>query len=317
MYRLPSFHLRRALLLSASSLVLLAASTAPVLTQQTDTGAPPSGATTPQPSASPTAEPSPTPQGGATPAPAPAAAPSREQQGAGNVLPTTRVAAPAQKPRPPKPPTTPVVTNPSPAPTEQQVVAQQNEKFDAARQNIFPSVGAGSYEVSHQAIEALPQGNNAPLDKALLQFPGVTQDSAASGELHVRNEHANLQYRINGVMLPDGVGAFGQILDTGIVGTMALLTGALPAQYGLRTAALVDISTRSGAFDNTGAVSVYGGSRETRRTAIEYGGRTGSTEYFFTGSYLQNILGIENPTTSPSRRAASATSPPSSTPPHA
>ena len=55
-----------------------------------------------------------------------------------------------------------------------------------------------------------------------------------------------IQYRINGIMLPDGVGAFGQILDTGIVGSLALLTGALPAQYGLRTAGVLDIQTKSG-----------------------------------------------------------------------
>ena len=47
-------------------------------------------------------------------------------------------------------------------------------------------------------------------------------------------------------MLPDGVGAFGQILDTGIVGSLALLTGALPAQYGLRTAGVLDIQTKTG-----------------------------------------------------------------------
>ncbi len=80
----------------------------------------------------------------------------------------------------------------------------------------------------------------------MLQAPGVSQDSAASGELHVRNEHANIQYRINGIMLPDGVGAFGQIIDTGIVGSLALITGALPAQYGLRTAAVLDIQTKAG-----------------------------------------------------------------------
>src|SRR5207248_5228721 len=39
----------------------------------------------------------------------------------------------------------------------------------------------------------------------------------------------------------------------------------------------------------------YGGSRETASSNIQYGGRTGSTEYFFTAKYLQNILGIENP----------------------
>ena len=132
----------------------------------------------------------------------------------------------------------------------------------------------------------------------LLQFPGVTQDSAASGELHVRNEHANLQYRINGIMLPDGVGAFGQILDTGIVGSLALLTGALPAQYGLRTAGVLDIQTKADAFNNSGSVSVYGGSHGTITPSFEYGGTVGQTQYFVSGRFLQNNLGIENPTPS-------------------
>jgi hypothetical protein len=143
-----------------------------------------------------------------------------------------------------------------PPPTEAQVVAGKNDKFDEARHNILAPIGAGSYLVNHQAIEALPQGNNTPLDKVLLQTPGVSQDSAASGELHIRNEHGNIQYRINGIMLPDGVGAFGQILDTGIVGSLALLTGALPAQYGLRTAGVLDIETKADAFNNSGSVSV-------------------------------------------------------------
>jgi len=132
----------------------------------------------------------------------------------------------------------------------------------------------------------------------LLQFPGVTQDSAASGVLHVRNEHANLQYRINGVMLPDGVGAFGQILDTGIVGSLSLLTGALPAQYGQRTAGVLDIQTKADAFNNTGVVGVYGGSNGTISTNVEYGGTVGQTQYFLSGRFLQNNLGIENPTPS-------------------
>jgi outer membrane receptor protein involved in Fe transport len=183
-----------------------------------------------------------------------------------------------------------------PPPTEAQVVAGKNDKFDAARQNIVAPIGATSYQINHQAIEALPQGNNATLDKVLLQFPGVTQDSAASGELHVRNEHANIQYRINGIMLPDGVGAFGQILDTGIVGSLALLTGALPAQYGLRTAGVLDIETKADAFNNSGSVSVYGGSHGTITPSFEYGGTVGQTQYFVSGRYFGSNLGIENPT---------------------
>ena len=150
--------------------------------------------------------------------------------------------------------------------------------------------------MNQQALEALPQGTNTPLDKALLQVPGVSQDSAASGELHVRNEHANLQYRINGIMLPDGVGAFGQIIDTGIVGSLALITGALPAQYGLRTAGVLDIQTKADAFNNSGSISVYGGSHGTITTELEYGGTVGQTQYFVSGRYFGSNLGIENPT---------------------
>ncbi|KJC41424.1 ligand-gated channel [Bradyrhizobium sp. LTSP885] len=207
--------------------------------------------------------------------------------------------------QPPRRPKKPVVTTrreappPTAAPqTEAQVLTSTNDKFDAARQSIVAPAGATAHQINHQAIEAMPQGADAPLDKVLLQFPGVTQDSAASGDLHVRNEHANVQYRINGIMLPDGVGAFGQILDTGIVGSLALLTGALPAQYGLHTAGVIDIQTKADAFDNSGKVSVYGGSHGTITPSFEYGGTVGQTQYFVSGRYFQSSVGIENPTPS-------------------
>jgi outer membrane receptor protein involved in Fe transport len=221
--------------------------------------------------------------------------------GGTTALPKIEVVAPRRVP-PPRRSRTRVTTGQrretpaAPPQTEAQVVAGKNEKFDAARRNIVAPAGANSYEIGHQAIEAMPQGTNAPLDKVLLQTPGVSQDSAASGELHVRNEHANVQYRINGIMLPDGVGAFGQILDTGIVGSLALLTGALPAQYGLRTAGVLDIQTKADAFNNSGSVSVYGGSHGTTTTSVEYGGTVGQTQYFVSGRYFGSNLGIENPT---------------------
>jgi len=287
---LSSSRVRRRILCSASSLALIAVPDASVLAQNDTTSPPPTTAAPPQPPAA-----TPTPQENATPVPQQTPVPETPQQATGgNVLPETRVVAPAQRPRPRTPPPRQVVTRqpPMPTPTQAQVVNQQNQKFDAARQTILAPVGATSYEISHQAIEAQPQGNNATLDKVLLQFPGVTQDSAASGELHVRNEHANIQYRINGIMLPDGVGAFGQILDTGIVGSLALLTGALPAQFGQRTAGVLDIQTRTDAFNNSGKVSVYGGSHGTITPFVEYGGTVGETQYFASGRFLQNNLGI-------------------------
>jgi outer membrane receptor protein involved in Fe transport len=221
---------------------------------------------------------------------------------AATALPEIDVAAPKPVLHPRRP-RTPVVsrrrleTPAAPPPqTAAQAIAGKNAAFDQARRNIVAATGAGSYEMNQQALEALPQGTNTPLDKALLQVPGVSQDSAASGELHVRNEHANLQYRINGIMLPDGVGAFGQIIDTGIVGSLALITGALPAQYGLRTAGVLDIQTKADAFNNSGSIGVYGGSHGTITTSLEYGGTVGQTQYFVSGRYFGSNLGIENPT---------------------
>ncbi|WP_228749643.1 TonB-dependent receptor [Bradyrhizobium sp. BR 10261] len=219
-------------------------------------------------------------------------------------LPTVEVEAPKQTQAPRRPKVRVAVAKrratPQARPQTDAPAAVEGlgERLDAARQSILPPGGATTHTLTRQAIEALPQGSNASLDKVLLQFPGVTQDSAASGDLHVRNEHANLQYRINGVMLPDGVGAFGQILDTGIVGSLSLLTGALPAQYGQRTAGVLDIQTKADAFNNSGVVGVYGGSNGTISTNIEYGGTAGQTQYFLSGRFLQNNLGIENPTPS-------------------
>ncbi|WP_271599726.1 TonB-dependent receptor [Bradyrhizobium sp. CCBAU 45384] len=219
-------------------------------------------------------------------------------------LPTVEVEAPKQMQAPRRPKVRVAVdrrrsTSQARPQTEAPATVEgQSERLDAARQSVLPPGGATTHTLTRQAIEALPQGSNASLDKVLLQFPGVTQDSAASGDLHVRNEHANLQYRINGVMLPDGVGAFGQILDTGIVGSLSLLTGALPAQYGQRTAGVLDIQTKADAFNNSGVVGVYGGSNGTISTNIEHGGTAGQTQYFLSGRFLQNNLGIENPTPS-------------------
>jgi len=171
-------------------------------------------------------------------------------------------------------------------------------KLDQARNQILPDLGATAYSINKDQIAALSQGGNAPMNQVILRAPGVAEDSAANGDLHVRGEHANLQYRINDVLLPEGITGFGLELDPRFVDSMQLITGSLPAQYGFRTAGVVDIQTKSGAFENGGEVGVYGGSYDTVRPSFEYGGAQGKWDYFVDGSYDHNDLGIENPTPS-------------------
>jgi outer membrane receptor protein involved in Fe transport len=179
---------------------------------------------------------------------------------------------------------------------------QKNHALDESREkNLLPQIGDTTYNIGQEALQALPQGDNTPIDKVLLQAPGVSYDSAISNpNFHVRNEYTNVQYRVNGIQLPDGVSALGPILETGFIGDLNLLDGVLPAQYGLRTAAVVDITTKT-EFDPGGNLDLYGGTWDTFSPSFEYGGGSGRTQYFFTGSYLQSQQGLENamPTANP------------------
>jgi TonB dependent receptor len=171
-----------------------------------------------------------------------------------------------------------------------EVISQQ---LDTARLQIQPSLGASTYYFGPEALETIPQGENAPLNQVMLQMPAVAQDSF--GQIHVRGDHANVQFRINGVQLPEGLSVFGQALETRFANSISLLTGALPAQYGFFTAGVLDIQTKTGLTNPGMAVSMYGGSFNWLQPSFEYGGHEGPVDWFFTGDYLGNSRGIENP----------------------
>ncbi len=173
------------------------------------------------------------------------------------------------------------------------------DELDRAREDIVPSLGATSFQISITQLSAQPQGPDAAFNQVLLRVPGVAQDSG--GQVHLRGEHANLQYRINDVLLPEGVGGFAAELDTRLVDSVAVLTGSLPAQYGYRTSGVVDLHTKSGRTAPSSEVSIYGGAHERWNPSFETGGSQGAFDYYLTGSYDTHTLGVENPT--PSREA--------------
>jgi outer membrane receptor for ferrienterochelin and colicin len=184
-----------------------------------------------------------------------------------------------------------------PAATSQpeQEITVTAQRLNEARQNIQPSIGASTYNFSSQTIENMPGGENAGLNQVLLQAPGVAQDNLANGAFHIRNEHLNVQYRINGVIIPDGVSFFGQGLSPRFIQSMNLITGTMPAEYGLRTSGVVDITTKSGVFQNGGSAEMYGGSYWTTQPSAEYGGNLAGWNYFASGEFFHSAHGINAP----------------------
>ena len=183
---------------------------------------------------------------------------------------------------------------PAPAPESQlESIEVVSRRLNEARTGIETQVGASVYTIDAAAIAAMPGGDNGLLNQAIMQAPEVAQDSF--GQFHVRGEHNGLQYRLNGIILPEGISGFGQALDPRLISSLQLITGALPAEYGLRTAGIIDLSTKNGAIDPGGTVSLYGGTHGTMAPSINYGGTSGSIQYFFSGDAMINDLGIESP----------------------
>jgi outer membrane receptor for ferrienterochelin and colicins len=167
------------------------------------------------------------------------------------------------------------------------------QHLDEERSHIQTQTGASTYTIDSEAIAATPGGANTLLNQVVLQAPDVAQDSF--GQYHVRGEHNGLQYRINGVILPEGISVFGQSLDPRLISSISLVTGALPAEYGLRTAGIIDITTKSGLQAPGGFISLYGGSHGEVEPSLAYGGGAGPFSYFVTADFLRNDLGIESP----------------------
>jgi len=206
---------------------------------------------------------------------------------------TTR--SPAAATQPPAAAATPPGPTSVP-PVEIEEVDVIAKRLEAARAAIEPQIGASTYTVTRQAIEAMPGGANNTLNQVLLQTPGVSQDAESAGGIHVRNEMQPVEFRINGIPLPIGLSYFGQGLSPRFANSFSLITGALPAQYGLSTSGIVDIQTKSGLFAPGGFVSMYGGGYNTMQPSGEYGGSVDGYNYYVSGDFLSTNHGIDGVT---------------------
>ncbi|HTS16819.1 MAG TPA: TonB-dependent receptor [Verrucomicrobiae bacterium] len=168
---------------------------------------------------------------------------------------------------------------------------------DAAREQIAPSLGAVTYKIGASQIQSTGQGDNSSFQQVLLQAPGVVQEEF--GEVHVRGDHGDLQYRVNGVSLPESLNGFGQEIDTHLIQSVTLISGAMPARFGDRTAGIIDVTTKTGSQLNGNEFSMYGGSYDTIQASLQLGGTTSNLDYFISASYLHNDIGIDNTTASP------------------
>ncbi|MDR3668303.1 MAG: carboxypeptidase-like regulatory domain-containing protein, partial [Ignavibacteriaceae bacterium] len=84
---------------------------------------------------------------------------------------------------------------------------------------------------------------------------------APTGEVHIRGQHGEFSYLIDGIPVPLGVfGGLNEIVDPKVISKVSFLTAGFPAEYGGQITGLMDVQTRipSGKFHLD--LSTYGGS---------------------------------------------------------
>jgi outer membrane receptor protein involved in Fe transport len=167
----------------------------------------------------------------------------------------------------------------------------------AKRHAVQTTQASSSKEVTSKQIEELPQGDNISLPHLLASTnPGVIQ--GPFGQTFIRGNHANIQYQIDGVQLPDSqTNTFGDVFTPRNIDHMEVITGGIPAEYGDRLAAVINIVTKTGPETPGGAAEVNYGSYDTFSPWAVYGGSNekGDVHYFMSAQYTTTSRGLDTP----------------------
>jgi len=160
--------------------------------------------------------------------------------------------------------------------------------------------GTRSTRFDREAIADLPAGNRTKaIERLLERVPGVVPDE--DGRLHVHGEDAQLQYVIDGIPITANLTrVFSPLLPVDDLEDVDVLTGSLPAQHGISTAAVIEGRTRRLPEGLWGARAASGfGTYGERFLSAGTGVRAGAATLWMGGSgsetdrYLDPVGGFD------------------------
>jgi outer membrane receptor protein involved in Fe transport len=167
-----------------------------------------------------------------------------------------------------------------------------------AKKRLIQNTSAvSSSEINREQIVKLPQGQEASLPKMLaMTTPGVVQ--GPFGQTFFRGNHASIQYQLDGVQMPDSPSnTFAQTISPRNIDHMEVITGGIPAEFGQRLSAVLNVVTKSGTEKPEGEVELNYGSYNTFTPHLLYGGsnESGNLHYFFSANYNRTDRGLDTP----------------------
>src|SRR5437879_1519228 len=119
----------------------------------------------------------------------------------------------------------------------------------------------------------------------ILQQSIVGAARAPTGEVHIRGQHAEYTYYVDGLPLPAGIsGSLNELFDPQVVNQIDFQTGGWDAEYGNKNAAVVNVTTRIPAGGLHLDASGYGGSFTTNGQNLNFSTNAGKLGLFFSGA---------------------------------
>ncbi|HJP60013.1 MAG TPA: TonB-dependent receptor [Gemmatimonadaceae bacterium] len=109
---------------------------------------------------------------------------------------------------------------------------------------------------------------------------------APTGEVHIRGQHAEYTYYVDGVPVPSGIsGSLNELFEPSVVNEIDFKTGGWDAEYGGKNAAIVDITTRIPTGGLHYQASGFAGNYNTYGQGLSASTNAGKLGYFFSGSH--------------------------------
>jgi len=166
-----------------------------------------------------------------------------------------------------------------------------------AKRHLVTPAADSSRDLNADQIAQLPGGATTDVRRLLYTTsPGFVE--GALGQVFTRGNHANLQYQIDGIQLPDSVGgSFGEAFTPVNIDHMEILTGGLPAEFGSRLAGVVNIVTKSGSTQPGGEIGTSYGSYNQTSSYANYGASdaSGDFHYLLSATAFSTDRGLDTP----------------------
>jgi hypothetical protein len=119
------------------------------------------------------------------------------------------------------------------------------------------------------------------MESLIIQAPGFAQDE--NGRYHFQGAHSQQSYVVDGQPISDQIGTtFSNSIDPGILQSAEVIYGNVPAEYGEKIAAVINLTTKSGLGSGGPRGDVHAGGARfgTYDAGVSVGGGTSTFGYY-------------------------------------